>query len=169
MLRWATLAEAPLAASVVPIAFGANRPAPALPAGQLRRAPATVRVRADGFVLSVGTIDGRKNQAALCRLWPRLRAALPGRAPQLVLVGRDDVGLDTLSDEVAALMEAGDILVLQGVADAELAGLYDACLFTAFPSLSEGYGLPVAESLAHGKLCVASDLAVIRDHAGDLP
>jgi glycosyltransferase involved in cell wall biosynthesis len=37
-----------------------------------------------------------------------------------------------------------------------------------FPSLSEGYGLPVAESLAHGKLCLASALPVIKEHAGDL-
>jgi glycosyltransferase involved in cell wall biosynthesis/GT2 family glycosyltransferase len=170
LLRWAALAEVPLGASVVPIAFGANKPAPALGAGQLLRATATSRVRMGGFVLSVGTIDRRKNQAALCRLWPRLHATLPpDQVPQLVLVGRDDVGLEMLSDQVAALIEAGNILVLQGVSDAELAGLYDTCLFTVFPSLSEGYGLPVAESLAHGKLCIASDLAVIRDHAGDLP
>ena len=143
--------------------------APASLAGQSVCAPATKRVHAGGFVLSVGTINRRKSRAALCRLWPRPHAALPDQAPRLVLAGRDDVGPEALSDEVAALIEAGDILALQGVADAELAGPYDACLFTALPSPSEGYGLPVAEGLAHGKLRVASDLAVIRDHDGDLP
>lgn len=143
--------------------------APASLAGQSVCAPATKRVHAGGFVLSVGTINRRKSRAALCRLWPRPHAALPDQAPRLVLAGRDDVGPEALSDEVAALIEAGDILALQGVADAELAGPYDAYLFTALPSPSEGYGLPVAEGLAHGKLRVASDLAVIRDHDGDLP
>ena len=55
------------------------------------------------------------------------------------------------------------------LSDTELAALYRACLFTVFPSLSEGYGIPVAESLQHGRLCLSSDLAVIREHAGNLP
>ena len=42
-----------------------------------------------------------------------------------------------------------------------------ASLFTVFPSYSEGYGLPVAESLMAGKLCVTSDLPVIREFADD--
>jgi hypothetical protein len=38
-----------------------------------------------------------------------------------------------------------------------------------FPSLSEGYGLPVAESVAAGKHCLSSDLPAIKQHAGNFP
>jgi glycosyltransferase involved in cell wall biosynthesis len=121
-------------------------------------------------VLSVGTIDNRKNQALLCRLWQRLVSDLGGsRVPQLALVGREDLTIADLDEGIASLVKTSKIVVLQGLSDAELAGLYRQCLFTAFPSLSEGYGLPVAESLPHGKLCISSDLAVIREHAGDWP
>lgn len=88
--------------------------------------------------------------------------------PQLVLVGRDDTKLDKYVPARSAI-ESGHILILQGVTDKDLETLYRSCQFTAFPSLSEGYGLPVAESLTYGKLCVASDLQVIKEHAHDFP
>ena len=169
ILRWAILDSTAILAQIIPIVFGSNKVKvehQLEPTGSL----AALGVRERNFVLSVGTIDRRKNQGILCAIWPRLHAAL-GRdqVPQLVFVGRDDLGLASLSTQTAELVDAGDILVLQGVSDLQLVELYKACSFTVFPSLSEGYGLPVAESLAYGKLCIASDLPVIRDHAGDLP
>ncbi|MFT0861697.1 glycosyltransferase [Ancylobacter sp. G4_0304] len=121
------------------------------------------------YVLSVGTIDRRKNQVFLCRVWRRLLDEKGGaQLPMLVLVGRDDLDLARSAD-VAALRAAGRIALLSDVNDDELDRLYRDCLFTAFPSTMEGYGLPVADSLAYGKLPVTSDLAPIRDYAGDLP
>ena len=170
ILRWATLSAIPVAATIIPIEFGSTQHRRSLSAEQLGTNRATSRVRLDSFVLSVGTIDCRKNQALLCRLWQRLAADL-GRSklPQLVLVGRDDMQLASLSEDVASLLQSSDIVVLEGVGDAELAGLYRNCLLTAFPSLSEGYGLPVAESLGFGKLSLSSDLPPVREHACDLP
>jgi GT2 family glycosyltransferase/glycosyltransferase involved in cell wall biosynthesis/SAM-dependent methyltransferase len=140
-------------------------------------APFGSRVRAVGltapvlapFVLSVGTIDTRKNQALLCRVWGRLADELgAARLPQLLLVGRDDLGL--LDDaDMQALARQGVIRVRQDVSDRELDVLYRGALFTALASLAEGHGLPVADSLAYGKLPVVSDLATIRAHAGELP
>ena len=49
------------------------------------------------------------------------------------------------------------IVLINDADDPALDALYSACLFTVFPSLYEGWGLPVAESLNHGKICVASD------------
>ncbi|MBX6385488.1 MAG: glycosyltransferase [Microbispora sp.] len=170
VLRWAALSAVPVAATVIPVEFGSSEHQQPLPAEQLATNIATSRVRLDSFVLSVGTIDHRKNQALLCRLWRRLIDELGmSRVPQLVLVGRDDLQIASSSPDLAPLFETSAIVVLDKVGDAELAGLYQNCLFTVFPSLSEGYGLPVAESLEQGKLCIASDLAVIREHAGDLP
>ncbi|MGE4337571.1 MAG: glycosyltransferase, partial [Pigmentiphaga sp.] len=59
----------------------------------------------------------------------------------------------------------GRIRVLPHATDADLAALYQNCLFTAFPSQYEGWGLPVAESLAHGKLCLASRNSAIPEIA----
>jgi glycosyltransferase involved in cell wall biosynthesis len=49
----------------------------------------------------------------------------------------------------------GDFILLHNVSDVELSLLYKNCLFTVFPSLYEGWGLPIAESLANGKFCIA--------------
>jgi glycosyltransferase involved in cell wall biosynthesis len=89
--------------------------------------------------------------------------------PQLILVGRDDLDLSQSSEGFGELIKTKKIVILQGLSDSDLFELYKACLFTVFPSVSEGYGLPVAESLSLGKLCIASDLPTIRDHAGNLP
>ena len=169
ILRWAILDNTVVVTKIIPIIFGSNKIKDGI-ALESTGSLATQGVRKGNFVLSVGTIDRRKNQEILCSVWSKLLAVLgPDQMPQLVFVGRDDIGIKTLSPETAALIEARDILVLQDISDPELVKLYQECAFTVFPSLSEGYGLPVAESLAYGKLCIASDLAVIRDHAGGFP
>ena len=61
-----------------------------------------------------------------------------------------------LSDIAHDPRVAGDFLTLSHVSDGELQWLYEHCLFTVFPSLYEGWGLPVAESLMNGKFVLAS-------------
>ena len=78
--------------------------------------------------------------------------------PDLVIAGRRGWRMDDLfaeMDENPAIR--GVIHHLESPSDAELEWLYDHCLFTVFPSFSEGFGLPVVESLAHGKCCISSD------------
>jgi glycosyltransferase involved in cell wall biosynthesis len=58
--------------------------------------------------------------------------------------------------------------MLSNVSDGDLALLYKRCLFTVFPSLYEGWGLAVAESLAAGKFCLASNVASIPEVGSDL-
>src|SRR5262249_57204973 len=62
----------------------------------------------------------------------------------------------------------GKIVLLHGLSDAEVQQAYRRCLFTVFPSFCEGWGLPVAESLAHGKFCVASNRTSIPEVGGGL-
>lgn len=169
ILRWAALQGLTVHAELVPIAYGLRDAAGAPTSAELARDPTFEAVELDAFVLSVGTIDKRKNQGFLCDVWKRLSALSGDRPiPQLVLVGRDDIGLADRDAETKALVRARRIVVLDNVSDRQLATLYRSCLFTAFASISEGYGLPVAESLRYGKLCLTSDLEVIREHAGDL-
>jgi glycosyltransferase involved in cell wall biosynthesis len=128
---------------------------------------ATDPIVREPFVLCVGTINSRKNQLFLCNAWATLSTERP--MPVLVLAGRDDLGLARADRDVATLLDQGRIRILSELDDVALDALYRAALFTVFPSLFEGYGLPVADSLAYGKLCLAADLPVIREHAGDLP
>jgi glycosyltransferase involved in cell wall biosynthesis/GT2 family glycosyltransferase len=168
IVRWALLSGLEIKAHIVPIEFGVRRLENAATAAEFAGDPRTAKIEA-GFVLSVGTIDRRKNQIFLCRIWRRLVERLGAdRAPQLVLAGRDDLGLATSDPLNAPLFQSAKIIVAEGLSDSTLSGLYQACLFTTFPSLIEGYGLPVAESLQYGKLCLCSDLPAIREHAGDL-
>lgn len=170
VIHWATLAGVSVTAEIVPVNFGTHDVDDFASIEELSRHESASKVQLSSFVLSVGTIDRRKNQALLARLWVRLVDELgAATVPQLVLVGRDDINIAGLDDKVASLVAASKIVVLQGISDAVLAGLYRACLFTAFPSFSEGYGLPVAESLRYGKVCLSANLECIHEHAGDFP
>ena len=116
-------------------------------------------------VLSVGSIEGRKNHLALldaCEsLWAR------GVKFELRLVGlaHPQTGRAALA-RLRALQAAGRPLRYDGpVGDAALDGAYAACAFTVYPSFIEGFGLPVIESLAHGKPCVCSGRGALGEAA----
>lgn len=122
------------------------------------------------FVLYVSTIEVRKNHALLLRVWRRLIERHGAAAvPRLLLIGRIGWLVDDVMAELSRNGPLRDkVIVRSGLSDAEVAAAYRQCLFTVFPSLMEGWGLPVEESLEHGKLCVASDRGAIPEVAGDL-
>jgi glycosyltransferase involved in cell wall biosynthesis len=62
----------------------------------------------------------------------------------------------------------GKICLLRDPTDAELIALYRGCQFTVFPSLFEGWGLPVSESLALGRPCIASNRTSLPEAGGEL-
>jgi glycosyltransferase involved in cell wall biosynthesis len=107
-------------------------------------------------VLCVGTIEGRKNHLALLEACEILWAE--GRQFELQLLGlaRADTAGRALA-RIAALKQAGRPLLYHGAAaDAELNAAYARCAFTVYPSFTEGFGLPVIESLQHGTPCICS-------------
>ena len=120
------------------------------------------------FVLFVATIEGRKNHQLMLELWRRMLEE-GDDPPYLVCVGRVGWKSDAF---VAELIETdylnGKVLLLKDVSDTHLKLLYSRCLFTVFPSFYEGWGLPVGESLAAGKICVSSDRSSIPEVAGEL-
>lgn len=119
------------------------------------------------FVLCVCTIEARKNHVYLFDIWRRMIDDGID-VPDLVFVGRLGWRVEALIEQIEeANYLDGRIHILFGLSDEELADLYDRCLFTAFPSFVEGWGLPVGESLAHGKLCVASSASAIPEVGGD--
>ena len=133
-------------------------------------AEALERLGVEGpFVLCVGTLEPRKNHALLFQVWRKLVAEHGAEnVPRLVLVGR--VGWymeDFLRQLKITGFVDGTVMQLQGVSNAELSELYDGCLFTVFPSFSEGWGLPITESLARGKICVCSNVTSMPEAGGN--
>ena len=121
---------------------------------------AAERVRArhglDRYCLAVGDLGPRKNLGALGAAVRALR----GTGLELALVGKPGNG----GDRIAA--EAGGRW-LGHVDDEGLADLYRAAAVTAYPSLYEGFGLPVVEAMACGSPVVASARGAIPEVAGD--
>jgi glycosyltransferase involved in cell wall biosynthesis len=122
------------------------------------------------YVLFVSTIEIRKNHRLLVRVWRRLLERHGAdKVPVLIFAGQIGWLVDDLMAELAASdYLGGKIKLVPGLPDAELRRAYRGCLFTVYPSLCEGWGLPVAESLAQGKFCVASNATSIPEVGGDL-
>ena len=105
-------------------------------------------------VLCVATFEPRKNHLVLLeaaeRAWAR------GANFELTLIGRTTA---QWGQKVVAALEAlqaasRPVRWLRHVDDATLRRAYETCAFTVFPSLAEGYGIPIVESLWYGRPCV---------------
>lgn len=122
------------------------------------------------YALFVSTLEPRKNQAYLVQVWRQLLEELPReRVPTLVLAGHVGSMVGDLLQELRnSGYLAGKVRLVCDPSDAELAALYRGCRFTLFPSLYEGWGLPVSESLSFGKPCLASNATAIPEAGGRL-
>lgn len=118
-------------------------------------------------VLCVGTIEGRKNHLALLEACEALWAE--GLFFELQLLGLARAGTAGRAlAKIAALQRAGRPLLYHGAAaEAELHAAYRRCAFTVYPSFIEGFGLPVLESLQHGKPCICSARGALGESARD--
>jgi len=150
---------------VLPVPIGSDFPdtsAQTAPMGHLP-APGT-------YVLFVSTIEARKNHLLAFRTWARLTRSMPSdQVPTLVFAGR--VGwlvADLMHQLVNTNYLDGKVMIVHSPSDAELAALYRGCLFTFYPSLFEGWGLPVVEGLTFGKPCVSSNSTSLPEAGGDL-
>jgi len=122
------------------------------------------------YALTVSTIEARKNHMLLFRVWRRMLEELPPeRVPTLVFAGRIGWLVADLMQQIANTDNLdGKLLIVESPSDAELAALYDGCLFTLFPSFFEGWGLPVTESLGFGKPCIISNRTALPEAGGDM-
>ena len=123
--------------------------------GEFDTPRAVTSSQAEQLILSVGTIEPRKNQISLVRAFQKYRAKNPGCAWQLVLVG--NLHPMVASDIDAATKADPAIRYVGHISDEELAVLFERCAFTVFPSIEEGFGLPIVESLWHGKPCLCAN------------
>lgn len=129
-----------------------------------------IRVLAEHpFVLCVGTIEVRKNTLALCKVWAQLSQDVGVGLPRLVLAGQRGWKAEDLFEWLDAAGDLGGLIAIaERPSDAELAFLYRNCRFTVFPSLYEGWGLPIGESLWFGKPCITSDTSSMPEVGRDL-
>jgi glycosyltransferase involved in cell wall biosynthesis len=131
----------------------------------LARAAVKERFGIEGpYVLSVGVIQPRKNLPRLVRAFSRIARKVPHR---LVLVGKEGWASEELRRAVNACGPGREPLFTGYVADADLPDLYAGADLFVYPSLYEGFGLPVLEAMACGTAVVTSTTSSLPEVAGD--
>jgi glycosyltransferase involved in cell wall biosynthesis len=127
------------------------------------RMPAPTSTKSDDLVLCVGAIQKRKNIARLVRAFERLP-----KSWRLALAGAPDgYGAAVELRVVEESPRRADIDVLGYVPAEALESLYRRSAIFAFPSLDEGFGMPVLEAMSHGVPVVTSQRSALPEVAGD--
>ncbi|MBX3011175.1 MAG: glycosyltransferase family 4 protein [Caldilineaceae bacterium] len=118
------------------------------------------------YALYVGTLQPRKNLVRLLHAYHRL---VQQHAPtwDLVLVGANGWGIEEIEQLIADLQLAQRVHRLGYVADEALPALYQAAHFFCFPSLFEGFGLPVLEAQSYGVPVMTTNNSALPEIAGD--
>lgn len=122
------------------------------------------------YFVYIGTIEPRKNHVLLLQVWQRLAEKLGSACPKLILIGRrgwENENVVDLLDRSVALRE--HVLECSNIPDGLLVKIVANARAALFPSLIEGFGLPVAEALAVGTPVICSDLPPFHEVAGDIP
>lgn len=118
------------------------------------------------FVLSVATLEPRKNLESLLRAMALLRDRMQD-PPKLVCVGGQGFRTSAIYKTYRELKLANDVFFTGYVPDTDLPGLYNLALALVEPSLYEGFGLPVLEAMACGTPVIASQVEALREIAGE--
>jgi glycosyltransferase involved in cell wall biosynthesis len=142
------------------------------PAGAAAAALTTFRTAhglPERYLLYLGTLEPRKNLALLVRAYARWRAQAGAeeRTVKLVLAGGKGWYYAEIFQLVEELGLAEQVIFPGFVPGAELPHWYQAALAFVYPSLYEGFGLPVAEALACGAPVLCSDSPALLEVAGD--
>jgi glycosyltransferase involved in cell wall biosynthesis len=125
-----------------------------------------IGLRENGFWLSVGTFEPRKNLRALLRAYAAHVRSFRDALPLALAGGKGwmEEGLAAFVDELG-LREK--VVLLGYVHDAQLRWLYRNCWAFCYPSLYEGFGLPLLEALSMGAASITSDVTSLPEIGGD--
>lgn len=123
-------------------------------------------LRHGGYLLSVATLEPRKNLIRLLRAYARLAPALRRRYP-LVLAGAPGWHTSPLAMELRSLAVASDVRLVGYVPARHLPQLYSGAAGFGLVSLFEGFGLPALEAMASGTPLLASTRSALPEVAGD--
>ena len=123
-------------------------------------------IKSQQFWLSVGTIEPRKNQRRLAQSYARY-LKLGGVSYPLVLAGGKGWLMEDFEDYLIELGIRENVILTGYVSDDELIWLYRNCYANLYPSLFEGFGLPILEGMQFGAATLASNTSSIPEVAGD--
>jgi glycosyltransferase involved in cell wall biosynthesis len=147
---------------VIPLGYSGPARTRATPESELRERLAL----GDGpIVLNVGAKKVHKNQMRLVQALPRIQEAVPDA--RLVIAGAATPHESELRAEARRLGVAGAVAFPGYVSDPDLEGLYAAASSFAFPSLNEGFGLPLLEAMGRELPIVTSSVSSLPEVAGD--
>ena len=121
-------------------------------------------LRENGYILYVGNLEARKNLLRAVEAYER--SSLFGRI-KFVLAGTPRWGVEDLLLKVRHARLSNQIRLLHYVPDEELPALYRGALFFVYPSLYEGFGLPVLEAMACGAPVLTSNCSSLPEIVGD--
>ncbi len=131
-----------------------------------KRPKALEDVAVGKYWLNVGTIEPRKNQRRLVEAYARY-LSLGGERMPLVLAGGKGWLMEDFQKHLDDLGVTGDVVMAGYVSDDELIWLYRNCYANLYPSLFEGFGLPVLEGMQFGAATLSSSTSSIPEVAGD--
>lgn len=127
------------------------------------------RSRHGKFIIFVSTIERRKNHEIIYKAYEHLVSQGITDLPKVIFIGRRGWGVSDLLKEISLNPSLKDYFeILDSVTDAQLSVYYASAAFCLYPSLYEGWGLPVAEALLHGKLVLSSEKASLPEVGLDL-
>ncbi len=122
-------------------------------------------LKTKSYILFVGTVEPRKNLVGLFKAYSLLPLRLQEQYP-LVIVGAEGWNVGETYDAFKTLKLEGKVKFLGFVSDASLAKLYQEAAVFVYPSLYEGFGLPVLEALSFGTPVVTSNISSLPEVAG---
>ncbi len=123
-------------------------------------------LKPDGYLLSVGTLEPRKNLTSLFKAYEILPNGIKKSWP-LVVVGMVGWKEKTIIKEMNALIRKGNLIPLGYLNDEQLAQIYAGAKLFVFPSLYEGFGMPPLEAMACGIPVISSNRASLPEVVGE--
>jgi glycosyltransferase involved in cell wall biosynthesis len=120
----------------------------------------------DRYILFVGTLEPRKGVGTLLKAFAILRGSHPDGDLKLVLAGGQGWDYERLLATQQALKLQDEVLFTGFVDEADLPHLYRGALLFVYPSLNEGFGLPILEAMACGTPVITSNTSSMPEVAG---
>ncbi len=116
----------------------------------------------NNFILFVGTLEPRKNLERLVQAFEQILRST-SLSPQLVIAGGEGWLMDDFAAGIKSRGLAERICLTGYLQDADLCALYSSCRVFVYPSLYEGFGLPLVEAMACGAPVVTSEIPSIKE------
>jgi len=127
-----------------------------------------LQITSGQYILSIGRLEKKKNTALLIRAFAALKRKYGAGNPYvLVLAGSFGYGEQEIQRVIREENVADSVRLLGYVSDDDASILLTNALCFAFPSVAEGFGIPVLEAMEHGTPVIASNIAVMREVCGD--